>query len=43
LLGGLFDEATSRMVAAFEGRAKQLYGAGPSGAARRAHHHPVPA
>ena len=35
LMGVLFDEAVSRMVAAFEGRAKQRYGAGPSGAAPR--------
>ncbi len=35
LMGVLFDEAVSRMVAAFEGRAKQHYGAGPSGAAPR--------
>jgi coenzyme Q-binding protein COQ10 len=35
LMGVLFDEATSRMVAAFEDRAKRLYGAGPAGVARR--------
>jgi coenzyme Q-binding protein COQ10 len=38
LMGVLFDEAISRMVAAFEGRAKQLYGTGPSGAAPRSPH-----
>jgi coenzyme Q-binding protein COQ10 len=27
LIGGLFNEAVRRMVAAFEGRAKQLYSA----------------
>ena len=39
LMGVLFDEATSRMVAAFEGRAKQLYGAGRSAASRRSLRH----
>ena len=41
LMGVLFDEAISRMVAAFEGRAKQLYGTGPSGAAPRSPHRTI--
>jgi coenzyme Q-binding protein COQ10 len=38
LMGALFDEAVSRMVDAFEGRAKQLYGASPARAARQSPH-----
>ena len=34
-MGAMFEEAVSRMVAAFEGRAKQLYGSGPAGMPRR--------
>jgi len=34
LIGGLFHEAVRKMVAAFEGRARQLYGA-PAGAVPR--------
>jgi coenzyme Q-binding protein COQ10 len=38
-MGVMFEEAVSRMVAAFEGRAKQLHGSGPAGVPRRS---PVP-
>jgi coenzyme Q-binding protein COQ10 len=34
-MGGMFEEAASRMVAAFDDRAQQLYGSGPAGVARR--------
>jgi coenzyme Q-binding protein COQ10 len=42
-MGAMFDEAVSRMVAAFEDRAKQLYGAHSSHATRRLQRHRVPA
>jgi coenzyme Q-binding protein COQ10 len=35
LISALFNEAVHRMVAAFEGRARTLYGAPPLGAAAR--------
>jgi coenzyme Q-binding protein COQ10 len=38
LMGVLFDEAAGRMVAAFEERAKQLYGTGPLAATRLSPH-----
>lgn len=38
LMGVMFDEAASRMVAAFEGRAKRLYGPWPTRAAARSLH-----
>jgi coenzyme Q-binding protein COQ10 len=40
LMGVMFEEAASRMVAAFEQRAKQLYGSGPTRAARRSPYAP---
>ena len=40
LMGVMFEEVASRMVAAFEGRAKQLYGSGPTRAARRSPYAP---
>lgn len=39
-MGAMFDEAVSRMVAAFEGRAKQLYGVRPASVPRRSPYPP---